>query len=219
MSSNHTFECPSCGAPLTVQQGQTEITCPFCGSTVIVPESLRGEPPAPPPQPAQTYFPQTPQVIVIEQPAEAIYQEGSPMMRRRRRTSGCGCLISLLMFSIIAAAAIFATRPVLFARILSQVQSFTAQFNNSPQIVSFTAIPNIVSAGGSVSVVWVTNADSVTLTRTSTQGTQVFSALAGAGQRSFTVAQNETGDITFTLAALKKGQQATSHVVVTIRRR
>src|SRR5258708_5623218 len=38
----HTFTCPSCGAPLSVgATDQKEIQCPYCGNTVIVPESLR----------------------------------------------------------------------------------------------------------------------------------------------------------------------------------
>jgi DNA-binding beta-propeller fold protein YncE len=44
-----TFECPHCGAPLHHSGGsEKSMRCPFCNSSVIVPESLR-ERPAPPP--------------------------------------------------------------------------------------------------------------------------------------------------------------------------
>jgi len=44
MSHLRTFECPSCGAPLSHAGSDKEIKCPFCGSTVIVPKDLRDKP-------------------------------------------------------------------------------------------------------------------------------------------------------------------------------
>lgn len=39
-----TFECPSCGAPLHVEDTTSAvISCQYCGKTIIVPEELRGE--------------------------------------------------------------------------------------------------------------------------------------------------------------------------------
>ncbi len=42
-----TFSCPNCAAPLDFDGGADyTITCPFCKSSIIVPEELRPEPPA-----------------------------------------------------------------------------------------------------------------------------------------------------------------------------
>lgn len=41
MADAKTFNCPTCGAQLTVLEGQAELKCSFCGNTVIVPEELR----------------------------------------------------------------------------------------------------------------------------------------------------------------------------------
>jgi predicted RNA-binding Zn-ribbon protein involved in translation (DUF1610 family) len=35
------FKCPSCGGPLQPETGTLTMKCPYCGSTVIIPESLR----------------------------------------------------------------------------------------------------------------------------------------------------------------------------------
>ena len=38
-----TFSCPGCGAPLTPDGQSVTITCPFCGTSVIVPDSLQAK--------------------------------------------------------------------------------------------------------------------------------------------------------------------------------
>lgn len=35
------FKCPSCGAPLSLENAGATLRCPFCGNSVIVPEHLR----------------------------------------------------------------------------------------------------------------------------------------------------------------------------------
>lgn len=42
------FACPSCGASLSVDEGEKQVKCQFCGNTVIVPRELRPEPPSRP---------------------------------------------------------------------------------------------------------------------------------------------------------------------------
>src|SRR5690349_18675055 len=38
----YTFNCPKCAAPIEFKGGNEKtVTCPFCGSTVIVPKELR----------------------------------------------------------------------------------------------------------------------------------------------------------------------------------
>lgn len=39
-----TFNCPNCGAPLDYQGSDPIIRCPYCNSSVIVPENLRAKP-------------------------------------------------------------------------------------------------------------------------------------------------------------------------------
>lgn len=39
-----TFNCPNCGAPLDYQGNDPIIRCPYCNSSVIVPENLRSKP-------------------------------------------------------------------------------------------------------------------------------------------------------------------------------
>lgn len=39
-----TFNCPNCGAPLNYQGSDPIIRCPYCSSSVIVPENLRAKP-------------------------------------------------------------------------------------------------------------------------------------------------------------------------------
>ncbi|HUI88194.1 MAG TPA: hypothetical protein VLX61_05670 [Anaerolineales bacterium] len=46
--ADKTFQCPNCGSPITTTGVEKEVTCAYCGSTVIVPKELRD---APPPQP------------------------------------------------------------------------------------------------------------------------------------------------------------------------
>jgi hypothetical protein len=47
MTAGDTFSCPGCGAPLTTDGKSVTITCTFCGTSVIVPDSLQPKP-APP---------------------------------------------------------------------------------------------------------------------------------------------------------------------------
>ncbi len=40
-ASIRAFKCPTCGAPLEPETGSLTMKCPYCSSTVIIPESLR----------------------------------------------------------------------------------------------------------------------------------------------------------------------------------
>lgn len=56
------FDCPNCGAPLDApKNGESTLRCPFCNSSVIVPEELH-------PHPA-------PHLAVVISPAETANQE------------------------------------------------------------------------------------------------------------------------------------------------
>ena len=39
--TSHPFQCPGCGAPLVARDDAATITCPYCSTSVIVPESIR----------------------------------------------------------------------------------------------------------------------------------------------------------------------------------
>jgi hypothetical protein len=78
------LECPACGSPLTIDGEKPEMTCPYCGRTVIIPESLRVHPEPPPAPPAPTWYPPV-------APAPA------PSTRARRRGGGYGCLPLMLI--------------------------------------------------------------------------------------------------------------------------
>ncbi len=45
-ASMRAFKCPSCGAPLEPEVGTLTMKCPYCGGTVIIPESLRTRAPS-----------------------------------------------------------------------------------------------------------------------------------------------------------------------------
>lgn len=58
MASNisvRAFKCPSCGGPLEPESGTLTMKCPYCGSTVIIPESLRTAPPSAGPTMGQVF--------------------------------------------------------------------------------------------------------------------------------------------------------------------
>jgi DNA-directed RNA polymerase subunit RPC12/RpoP len=44
MSTVHSLHCPNCGAPLDYNGEDASINCPYCGTQVLVPESLRTRP-------------------------------------------------------------------------------------------------------------------------------------------------------------------------------
>lgn len=83
-----TLKCPSCAAPLDHddRDGRTTIACPFCASTIVVPDSLRAQ--------------RNPQVVSTF---------GGP----RRGGSGLGIAVALvivLVVGVFSAAGIFAIR-------------------------------------------------------------------------------------------------------------
>ncbi len=44
MASAYTFQCPNCGSSVSAHGPDKEVTCQYCGSTVIVPKELREQP-------------------------------------------------------------------------------------------------------------------------------------------------------------------------------
>lgn len=65
MADSGVFKCPSCGAALKVDGDASQVECPYCGNTVIVPPRLRPPQPDPP-----TSAPQHTTVIVVQPPPQ-----------------------------------------------------------------------------------------------------------------------------------------------------
>src|SRR3989304_836668 len=95
-----TFECPSCGAAQEYHGGpETSLKCPYCGTTVVVPEELR---PPRPERPAPEF------VINVERPGQTpvmINRLMTPEQGRRLRRGavgcgGCGCFGMLLFLAL-----------------------------------------------------------------------------------------------------------------------
>ncbi len=216
----HTFACPSCGASLTAQPHQSEVTCSFCGTSVIVPEELRAElAPTPQPETPPQMQPKSPPIIVVEPPPIVIQESMPTRVVVQRRRGGCGCcgpIIGLLVLAAIIALFVYIQRPAFAGRLLAQVESLAGSFSSTPQIIAFTATP--VSNSGSVIAAWVTNADSVRLERITPQGTQTLPSLAAVGEHTFSLG-NESGEMTFRLTATKNGKAETRSLNVTVRRR
>lgn len=164
------FTCPSCGASLTTEGDKAEITCNYCGQTVIVPEELRVKP-SPPTSPRQSPQVYVVEPVIIETPG-AVYNNYPRPQQRSPGRSGCGCgcgcrIITLLLITLIIGGAIlYFTRPVLFSDLLSRIPGLSSVITSIPaQITLLTAQPTSVNSGGSVTIVRITNGEQVTLQR------------------------------------------------------
>src|ERR1051326_3360570 len=90
MSYPKAFNCPSCGAPLSIKGAEREVVCQYCGTHVVVPEEMRSKPPAP----VAPQITVQPKVVVVSPYA-------SPISGYHPRRSGCSGLA--ITFSIIIA--------------------------------------------------------------------------------------------------------------------
>ena len=102
MASNQTFQCPSCGAALVAQGEARQVKCPYCGTQVIVPDSLRTPQAAPPAWP--------PSVVVVQAPPTAPVAPPA-----RTSAAGCAVMLGLLAITVIIIAGylVFAQRDVI----------------------------------------------------------------------------------------------------------
>jgi hypothetical protein len=90
---SQTFTCPACGAPQDppIQPGQTSVTCPYCGHTVIVPTELRI--PLPPPPEPKADVP----VEAIVSVATAIPAAASSLNKTFRTALSCVVISAILL--------------------------------------------------------------------------------------------------------------------------
>lgn len=78
--ATESFNCPNCGAPLDYDgSGAPTIRCPYCQTSVVVPETLRPEPD------------ETPEVVINLSPGELTQQ----------RRSGSGLVIGFIIFIVL----------------------------------------------------------------------------------------------------------------------
>jgi len=112
MADAQVFECPSCGARLTTDGTQAQVTCEYCGSVVTVPEDMRVESAAAAQAPAgkeqlAEAFIKLAGAAAAEHVAEERARAGQPLPppARPARRGGCGCLFLLLLLAALAIAA------------------------------------------------------------------------------------------------------------------
>ena len=91
MTAGETFSCPECGGPLKADGKSLTVVCPFCGASVIVPESLR-------PKPA----PSTMDVLREAAARAAVEAAASPPPAQKARPSS-----AISRFGLLAAICIF----------------------------------------------------------------------------------------------------------------
>lgn len=102
MAATAVFSCPSCAASLDVEGNESSLECPFCGSTVVIPEALRHHP--------EPVVHVAPPQIIIAAPSFTQYASARPVVVRRQQSSGCAqaftVLITLVIVSVVSVAGI-----------------------------------------------------------------------------------------------------------------
>lgn len=127
MPEASTFNCPKCGAALTLTGAASEMQCPYCGNTVIVPQELR-----------TTSF-EMPQITLVEEQAAGTV--GKAVAATVGISLALPILIGVITLCIIVATFFFVSQTI------SQSFSSVAQFANPTSIAAFaTSIPNPTAA-------------------------------------------------------------------------
>jgi streptogramin lyase/DNA-directed RNA polymerase subunit RPC12/RpoP len=135
MAGIKVFRCPSCGASVSTDGEEAQITCQFCGTTVIVPEELRTKRPPPLRQPP-IYQPQ----IVIGGPTSA----PAPPTVGRARSRSVGRILGLVLTAVIACYALSALLPLVagLGAVIAGVLPVATTFVNLPPLEGLsTAVP------------------------------------------------------------------------------
>ena len=94
-----TFQCSTCGAPVTFGGDQLQVRCVYCGATVIVPEELR-------PRPSQAAA----QVIIVQ--AEPTVTIDSEAAQKVARGAGCGVGVMVAVVLLIGILVFFIAAPL-----------------------------------------------------------------------------------------------------------
>ena len=106
MIRNITFDCPSCGAPVTTPENMLSVQCVYCGNNLTVPAALR-----PPPPPQMPYAPPTNIYINTSQSGGPVMGTGIPgqfyinpaqQQASRRISRGVSCfIIGMILFVVL----------------------------------------------------------------------------------------------------------------------
>jgi len=220
-ASAQTFACPACGAALVAQGNQTQLACPYCRTTVVVPEAVR------PKELAQPVVVVVPSPVVNNfynyqnPPAYPLYP--SPTIAPVGRKSGYGCLgvlVALFIVAILAVGALALIFPRISRQVVAEAQLLIIQSNRSPQVLLFTANPYNVRPGQSTVLNWVTNADHVKIEMISVGQTTTWNYPGGTGTTVIPLtANNNVDSLEFRLTAFKSGLQNTIALRIVVDRR
>lgn len=82
MADPRSMDCPSCGAPLQIQEGQSIVICKFCRDTIRL--DMPRAAPVPPPAPSAP-----PPVVVVTSTPRA--PRPAPQAQKQSGLAGCGC--------------------------------------------------------------------------------------------------------------------------------
>lgn len=85
-----TFQCSTCGAPITFEGDRLQVKCQYCGSTVTVPEELRPQPPI------------ASQVVIVQAPTATLDAETASRMARGAGCGVGGIAVAVLLIGVIA---------------------------------------------------------------------------------------------------------------------
>ncbi len=139
MSGIKSFQCPSCGSPVTTDGTEKEVKCAYCGTEVIVPEELRVAP-QPQPQPMQWNYGST------YQPPEKGFQNMVTADNVVKATIGftAASFILPIVLTCVILAAVGGILFYVFSNVNSTVNSALNQSNPGANaiVTTRTAIPS-----------------------------------------------------------------------------
>lgn len=118
------FDCPSCGASLQIKKGQKTLSCPYCDSTVIVPDSFSSSDSS---DDAQQTAPVIPMVV---------FDPGGV------KRSCSGVIVSVVVFVIIGVAS-FVFYQMKSSGIMEMIKGPVSAITGEP------AVPVVLEFGGS----------------------------------------------------------------------
>ncbi len=126
MPTAEDFACPNCGAPLTVQTEGPTLRCPFCSTSVVIPEVLRLRPTPPPPAPAAPQYSNIPNTETVAGRARRV--------RVRPRRSGAGGLGCLLVLALLGGGAVWLAQQSWARPLVAQVAALAGADTPVPPV-------------------------------------------------------------------------------------
>lgn len=121
--------CPSCGAKASITGDEVQVTCDYCGNPIIVPEELRNKKAddASPLVQALKDLQERPPVVVVQPPVQRVYVPGAATTVASGTGGGIiGCIITLVILSIVAGAIFFSLPASALGQLTSLVPGLPA---------------------------------------------------------------------------------------------